>query len=62
MNSAHWVTTCVQMKVDVSKGDAEERKKCHLHGYRASWVPLNLIPLQLMSRINERLIALPGLL
>lgn len=40
----------------------KERKKCHFWGYRISWAPLNLIPLQLMGRITEQPIALPGLL
>lgn len=62
MNLFHWVTTCVEVKVSVSKGEAEDRKKCHLWGYRTSWALLNLIPLQLMGRVTERLIALPGLL
>lgn len=39
-----------------------KEKKCHLWGYRTSWVPLNVIPLWLMAGITECLIALPGLL
>lgn len=62
MNLVHWVTTYVQVKVGVSKGDAEERTKCHFWGYRTSWVPLNQTHLQLMGRITEQPIALSGLL
>jgi len=41
------MTICVQMKVGVWKEGEEEQEKYSLHGYRSSWVPMDLILLHL---------------